>query len=73
MLDTLIKIDNVESATGFDPVTLLATRNKVITYHIGHYGPFRAAIKESEFTPEQIEAKLNRELATLRAIGTIPA
>ena len=72
MIDNAIKIDNIESATGFDPTTLLATGNKVITYHVGHFGPFKLTIKDSEFDQTHIEAKLNHALETLRLVGAVP-
>jgi hypothetical protein len=73
MLDPAIKIDNIESATGFDPVTLLATGNKVITYHVGHFGPFKLTIRDVEFDQQHIEAKLNHAVETLRLVGAVPA
>lgn len=72
MLDPAVKITRTSGATGFDPVTLLPTKNVVVTYMVGDHGPFTLTTPANDFTAEYVERETSKQAATLRALGAIP-
>ena len=71
MLDPLVKIDHVQNITGFDPQTLLPTRQVQVTYHIGTHGPFLLVTPQASFGEEYLEKETGKVVATLRAAGAL--
>jgi len=71
MQDKLVKITNVRSVVGFDPTTLLPSKQVQITYTVGTHGPFTHVTTEDKFTPEYVEKVVNATAATLRAAGAV--
>ena len=71
MLDPAVKITRVSDQVGFDPVTLLPLRSKVVEYMIGTHGPFRLVTPAHEFTQQYVEQGTQKEVDTLRALGVI--
>jgi hypothetical protein len=71
MLDALVKITSVKDTVGLDPTTLLPTRNKVVTFNVGTWGPFTLTTPAQEYSEEYVRRETQREVDTLRAIGAI--
>lgn len=71
MLDKAVKIVNVKTAVGFDPSTLLPSRNVQVTYTVGAHGPFTLVTPESHFNEQYVETETGKMAATLRATGAI--
>jgi len=72
MLDPLVKIINVRSVTGFDPLTLLPSKQVQTTYMVGAHGPFLLVTPEGEYSKEYVEQHVGMMVATLRATGALP-
>ena len=70
-MDALIKIVRVAGATGFDPQTLLPSKNIVVTYTIGDHGPFTLVTPAHEFTDAYVDAETMKQLNILRSIGAV--
>ena len=70
-MDPLVKILKVSDQVGFDPVTLLPLRNKVVTFTVGEQGPFTIVTPASEFTEKYVEEETKKTADTLRAIGAV--
>ncbi len=71
MVDPAVKVTNVRNVTGFDPVTLLPSRQVQITYSVGDHGPFTHVTTEEKFTPEYVEQVTGKMVQTLRATGAL--
>lgn len=72
-MDTLVKIISVKDAPGFDIGTLRSNNQKLVTYMVGNHGPFTLSYAVADYTPEQVNQDIQREVDTLRGIGAIPA
>ncbi len=72
-MDPLVRITNVRDAVDLDVATLQPTRAKLITFMVGTHGPFTLRYAASEYSAATVEAAIDKEVATLRALGAIPA
>lgn len=70
-MDSTPKITNVKDQVGFDPVTLMPSSNKVVTFMIGHHGPFTLTYKHADYSAERVNADIAAQVATLRAMRAI--
>jgi len=73
MLDPAVKIVKVSDQASLDPATLLPSSSKIVTYTVGAHGPFNLALHSQDYNTETVERKINENVATLRAIGALPA
>lgn len=71
-MDPAVKIQRVNSVVGFDPVTILPSRNIQVTYTIGDHGPFVLVTPEKEFSNEYVDAETTKRANQLRALGIVP-
>lgn len=71
MLDPDVRITRVSDQVGFDPVTTLPTRNKVVEYMVGSHGPFRLVTPADHFTQEYVETETRKTADTLRGLNAI--
>ncbi len=71
-MDPLVKITSVRDAVDLDVATLQPTRAKLITFMVGQHGPFTLRYQASEYNQATVEAAIQREVDTLRALGAIP-
>lgn len=72
-MDPLVKILSVRDSPGFDIGTLTPHTNKIVTYTVGHNGPFTLTYRASDYTQDKVQADIQSEVDTLRGIGAIPA
>lgn len=72
-MDAMVKIINVKDAVGIDPRTATPIRDKEITYTVGTHGPFTLRVHETDYNDANVTAQIEQNVATLRAIGAIPA
>jgi hypothetical protein len=70
-LDVLVHDITVKDATGFDARTLMPIRNKVVTFSVGTHGPFNLNYAAADYNAAKVQADMNAEVATLRAIGAV--
>lgn len=71
MLDPAVKVTNVKNVVGFDPATLLPSRQVQITYNVGEHGPFTHVTTEDKFTPEYVAEVTGKTAQTLRTTGAL--
>lgn len=71
-MDNEPRITNVRDQTGFDPQTTLPTRNKVVTFMVGHHGPFTLIYAHDKYNADQVNADVATQVQTLKQIGAIP-
>lgn len=71
MLDPAVKVTNVRNVTGFDPQTLLPSRQVQITYTVGDHGPFIHTTPADHFDQAYLEAVTQKTADTLRNSGVI--
>lgn len=71
MLDPLVKVTNVRSVTGFDPTTLLPSRQVQVTYTVGEHGPFVLVTPQDHFNEQYLEQETGKTLAVLRNTGVV--
>lgn len=71
MLDKDVKIQNVRNLTGFDPNTLLPTRQVQVTYMVGTHGPFILITPADHFTEAYLEVETGKIVTTLRNSGAL--
>jgi hypothetical protein len=72
-MDPRVKITSVRDTYGFDPVTLLPAKNKVITFMVATHGPFTLTYAPADYNDSRVQADVEKEVATLVAIGALPA
>lgn len=72
MLDPAVKIIRIAGAVGFDPVTLLPSKNEVVTYMVGEHGPFTLTTTAAEFSPQYVEDNTRKKAEQLRTLGLVP-
>lgn len=72
MIDSDVQIIKVQHAVGFDPTTLLPSRNVQVTYTIGTHGPFTLVTPEHQFTEEYVETETGKMATILRNTGALP-
>lgn len=70
-MDYTPRITNVKDQVGFDPVTTMPAQSKVVTFMVGHHGPFTLNYRHAEYSAERVNADIAAQVATLRAIGAI--
>jgi hypothetical protein len=70
-MDSTPKITSVKDAVGFDSVTLMPTRNKVVTFMVGHHGPFTLIYTPEHYSAERVNADIAAQVDTLRAMRAI--
>ncbi len=71
-MDPLVKIISVRDAVDLDVATLQPTRAKLVTYMVGQNGPFTLRYQASEYSQATVEAAIQKEVDTLRALHAIP-
>lgn len=71
-MDPAVRIQRVNSVTGFDPVTTLPSKNIQVTYTVGDHGPFVLVTPEKEFSDTYVEAETTKRANQLRALGLVP-
>ncbi len=71
MVDKDVKITNVRSVVGFDPVTLFPSKQVQITYMVGTHGPFTHVTAEKDLTAEYIEQVTGKTAEALRQSGAL--
>lgn len=71
MVDPAVKVTNVRNVTGFDPVTLLPSRQVQITYTVGDHGPFTHVTTEDKLTSDYIEQVTGKTVQALRTAGAL--
>lgn len=72
-MDSLVKVLSVKDQPGFNTNTLQPMNTKVVTYMVGDNGPFTLYYPAGTYTPETVQADIQKEVDTLRALGAIPA
>lgn len=70
-MDSIAKVTNVKNQVGFDPATTLPTQNVVVTFMVGHHGPFTLTYKQADYTPDRVNQDIATQIETLRHIGAI--
>lgn len=71
-MDALVKGITVRDTTGFNPATLTSSVSKVVTFYVGNNGPFTLTYAADKYNQQQVNADIQKEVDTLRAIGAIP-
>jgi len=71
MLDALVKVQNIRNVTGFDPNTMLPTRQVQVTYMVGTRGPFVLVTPDDQFNEAYLEAETGKVVTTLKNTGII--
>jgi hypothetical protein len=71
MLDPAVKVQNVRNVTGFDPVTLLPSRQVQITYTVGDHGPFVHVTPQENFNEAYLHDVTGKTVTTLRNAGVL--
>lgn len=72
-MDPLVKITKVQNVVGFDPTTLLPSRQVQVTYTVGTHGPFTLVTPMHDFTQDYVERETQKVVDVLRATGALPA
>jgi hypothetical protein len=72
-MDSLVKIVSVKDQPGFNTTTLQPMNSKVVTFMVGEHGPFTLYYAAGTYTTEHVQADIQAEVDTLRALGAIPA
>ncbi len=70
-MDAAVKIIQVKDQIGFDPMSLLPTRNKIVTFSVGEHGPFTEVFTYAEFNPPTVDARISNVVQTLRTTGAM--
>jgi len=72
-MDPLVKILSVKDSPGFDINTLQPLRDKVVSYMVGTHGPFFLRYHLADYNDTRVQADIQKEVDTLRAINAIIA
>ncbi len=67
VIANITKRDAVELGTNLQPI-----RVKVVTFNVGDQGPFTLRYTLDEYTDQRVVEDMQKEVASLRAIGAIP-
>lgn len=70
-LDPSVKVVNVKHVVGFDPTTLLPSRQVAVTYTVGQHGPFSLLTPDEKFTDSYVEQETQKKVNTLRSFGPL--
>lgn len=72
-MDQLVRITSVRDTVGFDPVTLLPLRSKVVVFMVGTHGPFTLPYTMADYNQVRVEQDIQKEVDILRGLGALPA
>lgn len=70
-MDPLVRNMRVQETIALGQ-NLRPVRTKIVAYMVGDQGPFTLRYNEIEYSPERVEADIQKEIETLRAIGALP-
>lgn len=70
-MDASVKITSTKTVTGFDPVTLLPSRQVQVTFTVGEHGPFVIVTPADHFTTEYLDRETQKYVDTLRSAGAL--
>jgi hypothetical protein len=71
MLDPAVKVISTKTVLGFDPDTLLPSRNIQVTYKVGTQGPFILVTPADRFNEQYLEQETGKVVTTLRNSGIL--